>query len=67
MAVLFTLTINTGSKSQGETMAAESSLVVHALQQAETAVGAGHSAAGSLFDRNGLSIGNYVYTAASAH
>lgn len=62
MAVMLALTVNTGSKSQGETIAAECSLINHALDLVRGKIGGSHLQAGNITDRNGLVIGNWVYT-----
>lgn len=60
MATIFTMTVNTGSKSQGETQASEAALIGHAIDQVRQALPAKPS--GTIYDRNGANIGSYTYS-----
>lgn len=62
MTTLFTMTINTGSASQGATQRSETELVSGAMRQVEQKIGSGAAQTGSIFDRNNVSIGTYTYT-----
>lgn len=62
MTVLFSMTVNTGSKSQGDSQAAETELIVDALDYVRRYVHGSHSQSGNILDRNNQSIGTYTYT-----